>query len=863
MFHHKLKHGKSFLIFSISILLIVFGIFSFFSKDQVKAVDNSLLGGNVRLIKSADSPKVYAVINNQKYLIRNEAIFNDYKFDFKNIQIVSVAEKNRYQVTKLVRNDQTGRVYYLNYSQNLKKHHRTLQAFHAYRNNDPKKIITVSNRDLEDWPMASLLKSNDGPRIYYIRDNNKAWIPDEQTFLNNGFQWSKIMTVNRADIDSYNTVEFNSDMVSGDSYNQSQIINNEPVTKDDTLPPMQGVTSAQLIVTLDSSNPVAKSIPFTTRDNEVTIFKMHASFGTVRIRGITITKNDILSNQNIDKVYLEDGEGNKIGNPSQLRSDNRRLSFNFGENPLVIPKNSDKLIKIKVNFKNGTEIHHTTSFSIDEPTDIDASAAVAGIFPAKGNTHMLVPLSGLIGEVELEGMTVTKTIRELVIGSSNVSLARFNIIETSGSEDVKLEKITFTNVGTAGDTNISNLSLYQGNTVIATGGRLVSKRVTYDLTDKDVEINKDDLLGIELRGDVVAGDGRTIKMVIKNSSDVSILGIRQKYSINISGDFPVGKGVNDNYNRFAVGRLGFGFYAVDLDDDEKKAYRDTDNSQVGLFELHNISQDVYLQEINLSVNSTPSSAPQFTGELVVFDITNNEEMGYISAREGFNQEAIIELNNYKIEDDDIIRIAVRVNVPAEAENTNRYRVNIKDINYKIGADNTMYTDIFGDPTEGLDGQLFSVYTPTLTFTAPDLETAVEDEVEANHTKQQVAKFTAAATDGDIKITGITFRVQQGQVFASQGFTEVRISGSSTQAMEGDTGSETYTFQNLSIGVSEDEEIDISLIANLALSAEGKTVRFKITDIDAEELHDETPVTVNGIGSVGLLSDAVLIIEPED
>lgn len=51
----------------------------------------------------------------------------------------------------------------------------------------------------------SLIKSNDKPEVYIIKDSYKLWIPNENTFINLGYHWTNIHTVSQRFLNSFIT----------------------------------------------------------------------------------------------------------------------------------------------------------------------------------------------------------------------------------------------------------------------------------------------------------------------------------------------------------------------------------------------------------------------------------------------------------------------------------------------------------------------------------------------------------------------------------------------------------------------------------------------------------------------------------
>jgi len=623
--------SKSTIWFSIGILIaFISGVGMFFyssdyydAKGKVLGVQTSappLFKGDVRLVKTPENPSVYAIVGNQKHLIRSEEIFYSYDYNFKNVKVVSPAELNRYKLARLVKERGSSRVYYLSHEKNLRKYHHSLQAFNAYPSNSWGDVIEISSADFNSWEEAVLFKEAGKPTVYFITsDYKKAAVPSEGEFINAGFQWDKIITLYKADVDSYETVDYSINLVRSSQQTRAGQENNSNSGQNQNSNTNTN-TSAQLIISLDSSSPKAGLIPFSTTDNIVAVFKAQAVGENVTIESINITKSGILRSEKINSLLIEDENGVEFGRAPSISGNTTNIRF---EN-LIIPRNTTKKLILKAGFNSGTELNHDVSFGIDAEYDIKSNAAISGIFPMHGEKHKLIAASNFVGQVEVESNLINSSARSINIGSKQEQISKFTFIETTGNEKVVITKILLTNNGSASDQAVENITLYKDGRVIKNAGKMQNRTALIDLSDNKIEIENDEPVEITIKADILREENSTLKFVINKATDISAIGLREGYGIIVSSseNFPIGRGSADGYNKVTFTRQDIGFFALSIDDDDLKIYRGQEDAILAKFELRNANEDIYLQRMQIKINKA-GGAPDLDENFAIKNENDN------------------------------------------------------------------------------------------------------------------------------------------------------------------------------------------------------------------------------------------------
>ncbi len=860
--------GKTSIWFSIGILVaLITGASMFFYAENYNErgkvlgmqIENipPLFRSNVRLVKTRTNPAVYAIINNQKHKIRNEEVFYSYDYNFRNIRLISEQELNRYKLARLVKARGDSRVYYLSYEKDLKKYHPSPRAFNAYANNRWEDIIEVSSEDLSYWEEATVLKEKDSNKVYFITsDYKKSWVPSENEFINAGFQWHKVLTVNKADLDAYGGADYNINLVR----RSREVVDTNPTDNTDpTVTPTPVVNpdaSTQLIISMDTASPVATLIPFSTSGNIVTVLKLQAVGQKVELNSIDITKKGILSSERVSTIILEDQNGVEIGRTSSMDGNMTRVSF--GSAGLVIPRDSTKRLAVKVNFGFGAEVNHNVSFGIEKESDIKGNAVISGIFPLYGETHKLISVGNMIGQVKIDSAVLNANSREVNIGSKQETISKFNFSETTGNEEVKINKIILTSAGNASDQAVDNITLYQDGKAIKNAGKMQSQRVVIDLSDKKVIVKKKTPIEITIKADILREESSTLKFVISKASDISTYGLSENYGIVISSSesFPIGRGTQDGYNKISFGRRDIGFFTVSLTDTQKKVYRGEDSAILGKFELRNTNENIYLQRMKLRINKT-GSAPDLDYDFIIKNETDNNNIATVSEEKvAGGVLGDFSLNNYRINANKTIAIGIRGVIPEESTTGNTYQAIVSEITYKIGLDNTQYTN-----STVASGQLMTVYAPRIVI---DAGTITSGTVEAGGNDTEIASFSVdeTTTDEAVKITGVVMSLTSASDDLSYvaGFSDLALyAGSRASQAIAEPSSSTYTFNNLNITVPAGGTKTLTIRADTEDYALG-TVQFRIDAVTVQGYTSRASVYVEGEDTI---SDSVTFLPPTE
>ena len=345
----------------------------------------------------------------------------------------------------------------------------------------------------------------------------------------------------------------------------------------------EAVATGTLSVSLADDNPVSKNVPTGVVVNFLR-FKLTAGAKDVNVNSIKLTASGLGNSENIDNVSLYDGDS-KIGNSKNINSE-RVATFVFAT-PLTVKANTSKEITVKAT----TAKAGYYALGIAAATDIVSDGVIVGSFPITGSTMSSVEGVG-IGSISFSA--VSKSVNAQV-GSDNIDLVDFTA--TAGNnEDINLSGLRLKNAGTLGKDELGTVSLLHGSTVIATANMDSDKYITFSFDP--ILIQRGNTENFSVKADIESGSsGNTIKLYIKDPSDVTAIGKSYGYQVPVdttgwSMDASIvtltGGQLQINMNRSAVPFAN--------------VLPGTKNVVVGQLEMTAVSEGVKVSSLELTLN---------------------------------------------------------------------------------------------------------------------------------------------------------------------------------------------------------------------------------------------------------------------
>lgn len=149
------------------------------------------------LIRAIGDYKVYMVVNGIRHHVPNPEIFLDYGFAWEDVKDVPSETIAKYQLVRLIRESRQGKIYYLS-AAGVKKWIPNPQIFASY-NNKWEDIQVISKKEMDSYLVSNLMSYNN--QVYLIQGTTKRLIPNE-TILKK-YNTSLMLNANKTEFNWY------------------------------------------------------------------------------------------------------------------------------------------------------------------------------------------------------------------------------------------------------------------------------------------------------------------------------------------------------------------------------------------------------------------------------------------------------------------------------------------------------------------------------------------------------------------------------------------------------------------------------------------------------------------------------------
>jgi peptidoglycan hydrolase-like protein with peptidoglycan-binding domain len=362
-------------------------------------------------------------------------------------------------------------------------------------------------------------------------------------------------------------------------------------------------------VKVAEDTPVAANIQRGTPNNPVLKIVLTGSeTETVNVSGITLTQYGNVPDNQIIAVRLWDENGVQLGSDRTLVGG--RAMFVLVPT-LQIPAKGTRTITVTVDVKDNAETLTTVQLGVNAATDI-TGAAFTGNFPLKGNIFTVVP-AGAYGSLTASSLAIPKITAK--IGEKDVVLNRF-VVSAGAREDVTLRQIAIENLGSALDTDITNIRVREiGGAVVGGPVNLSAKKAVINLVG--VAVTKGTSKRFEVVADVVSGKSRTLQLRVNSIIGV---GVTSGISIIASGTPFAASSVTIEAGTLSIAQ------STNHPVGTAAAFVATLNAKpIGVFSVRAVGEDILISKVILSFTGVSTdnyltSVGLYDGDSLVSDL---------------------------------------------------------------------------------------------------------------------------------------------------------------------------------------------------------------------------------------------------
>jgi len=354
--------------------------------------------------------------------------------------------------------------------------------------------------------------------------------------------------------------------------------------------------SANIIADSTASEYPQALIPFLT-------FNLKAGNEAAEVTSLKFTRTGISTDADLGNLYLYNGD-ERIAEYTSFND--KVVTFTKSSGLIELSAGETVTLTLKGDLARGTTSvtsGKTIGFKLLASSDVVTGGDVAGSFPIVGNEMTTAAVSDL-GHVYLSSYTsYPSTIKA---DDANKEVWRFTA--TADAQDMKVEKVRLTMIGTIDTDEIQNLRLEVGGVVVSTVATLDSdKTVTFDLTNTVIPAGQSKIF--ILRGDMMGGAGRVFKFTVQKTSDFEIFDTEYNVYTTIAKDavttaFGVIQPTTGNGTTVDSGTLTIG---VSTDSPTGNIADAGTNLTFAKFNFKAVGEDVKIDNLNIDCASTGSA----------------------------------------------------------------------------------------------------------------------------------------------------------------------------------------------------------------------------------------------------------------
>lgn len=478
------------------------------------------------LIKSNVSPAVYYYNGSERFAFPNPSVYFSWYEDYKTVKTLTADELAAITYngklvtmrpgTKMVKIESDPKVYAVEPGGKLRSIPSEAVATTLYGNNWARMVSDVSDAfwfwydKTNTTPLSdkhttgSLVKYANSNNVYYIDGTSKRLVSEAG------------MTANKFDMDYVLTIADTITYTDG-----TQVTGAEeglfPIASGTTTAP---ATLGALSVALSASNPVSATVisdSVETAQSMVPFLAVNltaSSAGDVKVTKMIFERTGISADEDVPNLYLFDGT-TKLSDAGSIST--KVLTFNDTDSYgiITIPAGTTKTIMLKGDLKLALGASKQIGFNLTSV--VSNAASTVASYPVVGNLMVTASATDL-GYAKM-GTTAIPT-DDTDVNSNEKDFEAFKVVLTANDQDMQLEGLRLTQIGSVSNGDLTNFKLQVGGTTLATSELNGNNELYFDLSATPYVLTKGNSKTFSLRVDIAKGSTRTFQFAVQNSSDI-------------------------------------------------------------------------------------------------------------------------------------------------------------------------------------------------------------------------------------------------------------------------------------------------------------------------------------------------------
>lgn len=497
------------------------------------------------LIKTATNPAVYYIDSTgARRLFSTRNTFGTWYNNFNGLKVISQADFDTLQSganvvarpgVNLVKFDNSGAIYAVSAGAVLHVIPSSAVASALYGSAWASRVITIQSSFEANYSKTgsalsatsgvadgSLIKYSGSEDVYYI-DGGKKRLVTSEAFVANNFRANAVITVPT-------TMTFDTGTsITAQEAALANISGTSSVT-----PTLGGLT-----VALASSNPVSASVVSDTTTGVgqalvpfLAVNLTASSQGDVKVTSLKFERTGISADTDLVDFYLYDG-ATRLADGGSLST--KVLTFNDTDanGIITIPAGTTKTVVLKGDMEDNIAGGKTIGFNLTTVTS-NASATNAS-YPVVGNLMTTAAVTDL-GYASLTALATPSAATDVNAGETGFEVGK--VILTANDQDLQLQGLRLTSIGTISKTDLANIKLNVSGTTLATATFNDNMELFFDLSGAPYTITKGGSKTFSVVADIVGGSTKTFKLAIEKTSDVLVRDTSYGVNTLITGTVP-------------------------------------------------------------------------------------------------------------------------------------------------------------------------------------------------------------------------------------------------------------------------------------------------------------------------------------
>ncbi len=291
---------------------------------------------------------------------------------------------------------------------------------------------------------------------------------------------------------------------------------------DPTSTPTPTPTGGSLSVSASSANPGELTLVTDAGNNaggqraSVLGIRLTAGSTAAQVDSLVLRRSGIAADGDLDNMYLFDG----MEQLAQVQSVSKGVAtFAKSGGLLTVPANTSKDLMVKVDLNKDASAGITIGWSLASSDVTSTADSVSGSATGKNHTVAVVTDLGF-----LDVANISPAAADTIDPQNDYDAWRFRL--DANSQDMLVESLTVTNVGSTDDDDLQNVELwYSGTQLGSTLGTLDNGTATFDLTGMDnggFLITSGQQRQLTIRADIAGGTNRTIRFGVQEQTDIRV-----------------------------------------------------------------------------------------------------------------------------------------------------------------------------------------------------------------------------------------------------------------------------------------------------------------------------------------------------